>query len=242
MTEPFDTVRHEISAENRVSTLILALATVGGVTVCVLLAAPFLGAITWAMAFAILFARFHAVIEVKLKIRNIAALVSVLIVAVVVAVPIAFVLERLIAEAAAGAALVQDEVAAGALQHLLEAHPSIAPFGHWIEQQIDLRALLATLATWLSNAGASLARVSVAQTIEIVLTFYLLFYFLRDREVATQLLRERLPLTNDETARLFARVSDTIHATIYGTVLVAAIQGLLGGLMFWFLGLPTPML
>lgn len=242
MSDPSETVRHDVSVEGRVSTLILALATVGGVTVCALLAAPFLGAITWAMAFAILFARFHGVIEAKLKIRNFAALISVAIVAVVVAVPTAFVLERLVAEAASGAALVQDKVAAGAVQRLLEAHPSIAPLGHWIEQQIDLRALLATLATWLSNAGASLARVSVAQTIEIVLTFYLLFYFLRDREVITRLLRERLPLTNAETTRLFARVSDTIHATIYGTVLVAAIQGLLGGLMFWFLGLPTPLL
>jgi predicted PurR-regulated permease PerM len=42
--------------------------------------------------------------------------------------------------------------------------------------------------------------------------------------------------------RLCGRVGDTIYATIYGTLVVAAVQGLLGGLMFWWLGLPTPML
>ena len=42
--------------------------------------------------------------------------------------------------------------------------------------------------------------------------------------------------------RLFARVGDTIYATIYGTLAVSAVQGLLGGLMFWWLGLPAPLL
>ena len=42
--------------------------------------------------------------------------------------------------------------------------------------------------------------------------------------------------------RMFSRVGDTIHATIYGTLAVAAVQGTLGGLMFWWLGLPAPLL
>jgi predicted PurR-regulated permease PerM len=33
-----------------------------------------------------------------------------------------------------------------------------------------------------------------------------------------------------------------VHATVYGTLAVAAVQGTLGGLMFWALGLPTPLL
>ena len=41
---------------------------------------------------------------------------------------------------------------------------------------------------------------------------------------------------------LFGRVGDTIYATIYGTLAVSAAQGLLGGLMFWWLGLPAPLL
>lgn len=38
------------------------------------------------------------------------------------------------------------------------------------------------------------------------------------------------------------RVDDTIHATVYGTLAVSSIQGLLGGLMFWWLDLPAPLL
>ena len=36
--------------------------------------------------------------------------------------------------------------------------------------------------------------------------------------------------------------TDTIHATIYGTLVVALVQGTRGGLMFWWLGLPAPIL
>jgi predicted PurR-regulated permease PerM len=37
-----------------------------------------------------------------------------------------------------------------------------------------------------------------------------------------------------------SRFAETVHATLVGTVFVAAVQGALGGLMFWWLGLPTP--
>jgi predicted PurR-regulated permease PerM len=42
--------------------------------------------------------------------------------------------------------------------------------------------------------------------------------------------------------RLYGDVADTVHATVYGTLVVAMVQGALGGLMFWWLGLPAPLL
>lgn len=41
---------------------------------------------------------------------------------------------------------------------------------------------------------------------------------------------------------MYADVADTVHATLYGTLAVAMVQGTLGGLMFWWLGLPAPLL
>lgn len=234
--------KRDAQTRGRVGALVLALAAIAGVVVCILLAAPFLGAITWALTLAIMFAPLHARMEAALKHANLAAMVSVLTLALIVAVPTAFVVERLINEAATGAASVQASVTSGAIQRLLDAHPTIAPIGKWIEQQIDLPAIMASLAAWLSNAGASFARGSAVQVMEVVLTFYLLFYFLRDWRKAKHLLRAWSPLTHVETEQLCSRVIDTVHATIYGTVAVAAVQGTLGGLMFWFLGLPTPLL
>ena len=80
------------------------------------------------------------------------------------------------------------------------------------------------------------------QAISVLLTFYLLFYFLRDQREALRSLRSLSPLSEADMDRLFSRVGDTVHATMYGTLAVAVIQGTLGGLMFWWLDLPAPLL
>lgn len=234
--------KQSIVLPGRIGTIALALAALCGIALCILLAWPFLGALTWALALAILFAPIHARIEMALGHRSLAALISVVILSVVVIVPAAFVVERLVSEAGAGAVAMQQRIAAGELQRLLDAYPSIAPFGIWVDDQFDLPSLAGNAATWLSNIGATFLRGSVLQLVEVALTFYLLFYFLRDRQAAKSVLLQWLPLTSTELEQLFRRVFDTVHATIYGTLAVAAVQGLLGGLMFWALGLPAPLL
>jgi predicted PurR-regulated permease PerM len=226
----------------RIHALVLMAATIAGIYICWLLAVPFLPAIAWALALAVLFARLHRWIEAGTKRPNLAATVSVLIVALIVVVPATFVAGRLVREAATGALLIKTEVEAGALRRAIEAYPTIAPIAAWIEQQIDLPGILGNVASWLSSMGALFVRGSVVQVIGVLLTFYLLFYFLRDRRAVLGALRELSPLSEEEMDRLFARVADTIHATIYGTLVVAVVQGTLGGLMFWWLDLPAPLL
>ena len=224
----------------RIESLLFFMATAGGIIICVLLAAPFLAPITGALTLAILVAPLHGRIESRLKQRTAAALVSILISAVVIILPSFFVIQRLASEAAAGAGYVQGQVDAGALQALIDRYPRIAPIGNWIVEHIDLRAIFATVAARLSDIATSFLRASLVQILGFILTFYLLFYFLRDRRIAVRLLRNLLPLAPAETDRLFSRVIDTVRATIYGTLVVSAIQGALAGFMFWFLGLPTP--
>lgn len=84
-------------------------------------------------------------------------------------------------------------------------------------------------------------RGSVNQLINLLLTFYLLFYFLRDRQRAWRALADFSPLSRAETNLVARRFMDAVQATIFGTLGVAAVQGTLSGLMFWWLGLPLPL-
>lgn len=227
---------------NRLKRSALAVAGIAGILLCVLIAWPFLGAITWALTLAILFLPLHVRIERNIRHPNIAALLSTTIVIVVVVVPAAFVVERLITEAASGILSLQARVESGELQALLDRHPAIAPFGAWIDRQFDLPSMMSAIATWLSNLGAIFVKGSLLQVVEVFITFYLLFYLLRDRLAAKTMIKAWLPLTPPETEQVFRRVAETVHATVYGTFAVAAVQGTLGGLMFWVLGLPTPLL
>ena len=141
-----------------------------------------------------------------------------------------------------GADTIRAKLESGVWQRVLDGYPRVASLAQQIEGQIDLPGTIGTVATWLTNAIASFVRGSVRQVIDVLLTFYLLFYFLRDRRAMLLSLRSLSPLSEASMNKVFSHVGDTIHATIYGTLAVAAVQGTLGGLMFWWLGLPAPVL
>jgi len=229
-------------AHNPVHTLVLMAITVIVVYFCYRLAAPFLPVITWALALAVLFAPFHRWLGLKVKHPNLAATISVLLAAVIVVVPAIFVAQQVIGEAAGGAETIKTMVESGTWRRTLDGHPLLAPVGHWIEQQFNLPGMVKAAAAWLTNTTTSFLKGSVLQLIGVVLTFYMLFYFLRDRSTILKSLRSLSPLSETDMTRLFGGVTNTIHATFYGTLVVAVVQGTLGGLMFWWLDLPAPLL
>lgn len=223
-------------------TLVLMLATAFGIALCYWMAAPFLPPIAWAMALAVLFTPFQRWLESKLKRRSLAALVSVLVIGLMVVVPVTLVGQRLVLQAATGAELIGAKVESGEWRRAIEAQPRLAPLVERIDRYLDLPGTARTLTTRMSAIAGSIVKSSAIQVIGFCLIFYLLFFFLRDREAVLEALRSLSPLSEAEMDRLFGRVNDTIHATVYGTLAVASVQGLLGGLMFWALGLPAPLL
>jgi predicted PurR-regulated permease PerM len=235
-------VTSDWGSRSHVQALVLIVATGIGIYLCYRLALPFLPALVWALALAVLFTPFHRWLESKLKRPSLAAAISVLMVGLIVAVPATFVGQRLVMESAKGAEIIKAKVESGEWRRAIEAQPRLAPLADWIERQFDLPGTVKTFATWLTTTAGSIVKGSVVQVIGFCLTFYLLFYFLRDRRAALQSLRSLSPLSAAQMDRLFGRVTDTIYATVYGTLAVAAVQGLLGGLMFWWLGLPAPLL
>ena len=222
--------------------LVLIVATALGLYLCYRLALPFLPALAWALALATLFSPLQRWLESKLKRPGLAAAVSVLVAGLIVAVPVTFVGRQLIVESAKGAELITTKVESGEWRRAIEAQPRLALLADWIDRKVDLPGTLKSLATWLTTTAGAIVKGSMVQVIGFCLTFYLLFYFLRDRRAALQSLRSLSPLTSAEMDRLSGRVTDSIHATVYGTLAVSAVQGLLGGLMFWWLGLPAPLL
>ncbi len=231
-----------VSALSHVQTLVLVAATAIGIYLCYRMAAPFLPALVSALALAVLFTPMQHWFESKLKRPSLAALISILLIGVIVVVPAVLVVQSLVKQAAKGAELIETKVSLGEWRRSLEAQPRIAPILVKVEQQLDLPTTVKDLTTWLSLTAGSIVKGSVFQIIGVVLTFYLLFFFLRDGRAALESIRSLSPLSKTEMSQMFSRVHDTIFATIYGTLAVSAVQGVLGGLMFWALGLSAPLL
>lgn len=69
------------------------------------------------------------------------------------------------------------------------------------------------------------------------LMLYLLFFFLRDGRRILDAIVRALPMGDERERRLLEKFADVSRATVKGTLVVAAVQGLIGGIMFWIVGI-----
>ena len=76
----------------------------------------------------------------------------------------------------------------------------------------------------------------------LFIMLYLLFFLLRDGSELSQQIRSAMPLPDELQQTLFGKFTNVIRATIKGSVVVAIVQGALGGLIFWFLGIKAAVL
>ena len=219
--------------------LALLALTALALVLCFLVARPFVGALAWAMALAVVGWPLHRRIAQRLRRPGIAAAVSVTVVAVLVVVPAVLLVPAAVDEAMAGYRSVRERIESGAWNEALARQAWLGPAWEWVRQRIALTDVLQQAGTMLTAIGSFAVRSSFVGAIELALTIFFLFYFLRDRDALLASLRRLLPLSPEESTRLFGLAGETLFATLYGKVLVALVQGLLGGLMFWWLGLPA---
>jgi predicted PurR-regulated permease PerM len=229
-------------SRQRVQSFLLVVVTAIAVYLCYLLVLPFLPALAWALAFSVLAAPLYRWIAARVHRTEVAAGITVFIVALVLVGPIYFVAQQIVIEGTEAVRFIRNHLLSGDWRTSLANIPWLASLYEWIASQIDLAGLAQRLAEGVSGFISTMLSGSVELLMQLLITFFVLFYFLRDRSKATNTVRSLLPLSRSECDRMFTRIVDTIYATVFGTLLVSMIQGALGGLMFWWLGLPAPLL
>lgn len=90
-----------------------------------------------------------------------------------------------------------------------------------------------------TNAGGFVANVLSTLGSMLVMLFAL-FFFLRDGRSFADVVRRLLPFSEAESEKLIAEASELVVASVGAGLTVAFVQGVIGGLAFWILGLPAP--
>lgn len=108
----------------------------------------------------------------------------------------------------------------------------------------DVQARVSSAAVAVSQFLASRALAIGQDIVRITALFflmlYILFFFLRDGPRLVDALVRALPLGDLRERRLLAKFAEVSRATIKGTLVVGLVQGALGGLLFWGVGIPAP--
>lgn len=206
---------------------------------------PFLGPLLWACVMAQLFAPLHHRVLRRVGGRDsLAALLTLSGAVVTVILPFTLVSAALAREAIGVYARLQSGEWAPVqqLHQLFDAMPAswralLARFelGTFASLQQGLSKALVQGSRLLASGALGIGQNTFEFLAELFLTIYVAFFCIRDGHRWMALVRRALPLPEAQTGELVDKFSTVVRATVKGNLLVAIIQGALGGLAFWAL-------
>lgn len=208
---------------------------------------PFFGAVFWATVLAILFAPLHRRLTSAMRgRRTLAAVTTVIVILVMVILPTVLVAGMLVQEGLS----VYSRIKSGELNFAQYLQQVMGALPAWMTGLLerfgltDFESLQERLSTGLMRSlqlvGAQAVNVGT-NTFEFLVKFfimlYLLFFLLRDGGDVMRRIRNAMPLQDDLQRNLSSKFTTVVRATVKGNIVIALIQGALGGLIFWILGI-----
>lgn len=210
---------------------------------------PFWSAIFWACVMALLFFPLQRKLLTKINNRSLAAGMTLLAGVILVVIPATMIVFAFVREGAQLYALIESQQIEpeNALQRIGDAVPFIPELLQRLGiDTSSIRSYLSDSAVSISQRVSQYAvnfgRNTVSFTVGLALMLYLTFFLLRDGEKMLQWLRNALPLKEERRQLLFVKFTEVVRATVKGNIIVAMVQGALGGLIFWILGITAPVL
>jgi len=213
---------------------------------------PFFGAVMWGIALAILFTPLYKRLAMKMSgRRNLAAIATLALALVIVIIPLTLIAVSLVQEVS----LVAQKIRSGDISFASYFQQIVNAVPRWLLKLLDrfglgnVEALISRVSAGAAQGTQVIAQhaVSIGQNtfdflVSFVIMLYLLFFLLRDGGDLSKTIRNSLPLARPHTHYLLNKFTTVIRATIKGNIAVAAAQGIIGGLVFWFLGVQGALL
>jgi predicted PurR-regulated permease PerM len=226
----------------RILVVVLAVITVVVFYLCYLLTAPFVPALAWALAIAVAAHPLHEWLRRHLKSASLGAAIAVVVVTVTILTPAVFVVHQVSKDGIAAAEKLRGVLEEGQWRDFAERNKVLSSMVEWAEREAKDGGQIQRAAEGVLGGAKSVVSGTFYAFTGLLITVFLLFYFFRDKDRILGALQRALPLSPRESEGVFRKVRDTIYAIVNGTVVLALLQGVLGGLMFWVLGLPSPLL
>jgi predicted PurR-regulated permease PerM len=214
--------------------------------------APVGAAVFWAVVLALLFTPAYRWLTARLNGRsNVAAALTVLAALAIVIVPAVLIGAMVVEEASGlGSRVKSGELAPDRLvERVVAALPPWAMdilaglgFRDVASMQKQLAAGILSAANVVGTHAVDVGKNAAGFAIGLLVMIYVLFFLLRDGRELYARLRSAVPLRQDIQQALFPKLAGAVRAVIKGSLTVAVVQGILGGLVFWMLGFDSPAL
>ena len=203
---------------------------------------PFLVPLCWAGVLVVCFYPMHARFERRWG-SGWAAALGTIIVTLALVLPGLLVTTAFVREAAQAIVNLTTAVESGQLAR-------IERVGAWIEINLLghpattlpslLREIAARTTGSVTEQAAAMLRNAAVFILSFVTMLFAVFFFFRDAPSIVDILRRLLPFEESRRERILTQARDLIFASVVAGLIVAAIQGFLGGAAFAVLGFGEP--
>jgi predicted PurR-regulated permease PerM len=222
--------------------LVLLAAVMVALYLCWLMLKPFVNVLMWASVLTLTFSPVHQRILARTGRPNLSAALSTLFVLLVIGVPMGLVTWAIVREIMPAVGMLQS-----AIRQILDPDADVTgPVMRWLGEHVDVVQLRTRISEQLGTFGSQLAGSVVGIVGDVVGIFiqalfvvFVMFYLFRDGGLARDALARALPLRDRQTYEVLLRVREVVGAGVKGVLVIATIQGALGGIAFAVLGLPS---
>jgi predicted PurR-regulated permease PerM len=220
-----------------------------------LILAPFLVPIFWAVLLAMVsFPVYQKIQHVLRKKVFLSALTMTLLVILVIVIPFTFLITSLANEVIGAYTAVEEMIKTGRIQAYLEEiqkRPVFDSLWTTLDRSVGLSQTqpldfllknIQQISTFLFNQSSRILKGLSTFLISFFFTLLSLYFLFKDGDQLFLRFKEVLPVSPKERDLLIVRFQAMVNATVFGGILIAIIQGVLGGLAYWVLGIHSPVL
>jgi len=215
----------------------LFIVTLGILAVCLLMLRPFIPAIVGAIVLAVVTRHPHRWLRRKIGNPTGTASVALLLATLSIIVPGLFLAQIIGQYAITAARLLQSGSVEHGVSAFLTRYPHLSSALQRSSEVLSLSQAVQKGAEFIAGSLVAMLSGSVAALTQTIIMLFLLFFLYRDEEQILCFLYNLLPIFDSETHYLLQRIEETIRATFLGHFVVAAIQGLVAGVIFAALGI-----
>lgn len=228
---------------SKIRSLIFFISLIAVTAVFLILLKPFFYPIFWAAVIASIFYPVFKKINSKLKLVNLSAITTILIVLVIIIIPVIFLSGLIVKESLN----IYDSLA-NKQGHIVETIKGVIGWVksnpitdrlHINEQQVTekLTEIAKIITNFIFTAAKNLTQNSLTFLIMFVIMVYTLFFFLKDGDKLLRRLMHISPLGDKHEIIMYKKFTSTARAALKGTLIVGAIQGFLGAVLFYAMGI-----
>ncbi len=213
---------------------------------------PFVTPIAWAGILSIVFYPVYKWVRGKVRSANLASLICCVLIFLIIIGPAIYVLATLVDEAGAAVQRLNEAYQDGSLRKILSLDiPIINSIRAKLAEipqlaELDFRSIIRDALGTVTRAIGQQATTVIANITVTLFNFFVmyfsLFFFFRDGDRMVAFMKRITPIDRDKVEQVYLHLKSVIEGMMYGGVVMALIQGTLGGILFALFGINSPVL